>query len=234
MAATKAQLLVWALIFGLIAGGSATLSRLRLPDGPSATATVATAAPALVMPPWVIPAPVRVATRIIVVPVPGVADRVPAAISEFPFPESLATVDDGPAIAMPEAALMIAEMAHEAIPELATMTLSAEQAAAEAAAEVPPIPAFRRRGPMEQPENSTLYVAAETLNVRATPSTEGAVLQRLRLGFAIAPQQRADEWIGFVMKDGSTGWLRTDYLSVTKPEVAAAEPQQEPEPLNLM
>jgi SH3-like domain-containing protein len=91
---------------------------------------------------------------------------------------------------------------------------------------------FRRPTAVEPPERPTLYVAAETLNVRATPSTEGAVLQKLRMGFAIAPKQRADEWIGFVMKDGSTGWLRMDFLSATKPVVVAAERQQEP--LNLM
>ena len=231
MAVTKAQLLVWGLIVGLVAGGCTMLSRVTLHEELLETASVA--APVSVTPVWVVPPPVSVAVpATVVAPVMEVAEATPAAIAEFPFPEfpAEAAVDE-PAVAIPQAAFTVVEIPADALPDIAAMT---EEAAPEVVAEAPPIPAPGRPAASEPTGAATLYVAAETLNVRAAPSTDGTVLQKLRLGFAIAPKQRSDDWIGFAMKDGSTGWLRADFLSAMKPVVVATETQQEPGPLNLM
>lgn len=221
---TKAQLLVWAVIAGLLSGGGLILSRVTLPEGRFETAAVVTP-PAAQPKRAVLQAPVMDAVA---------ARAMPAVIPEFPFPDIPATGVDGlSVVALPEAALVVPEIPAEAVPDIAAV-VEPEAPAVAPLAEAPPIPASARRRAAKPIEETTLYVAAETLNVRAAPSTDSAVLQKLRMGFAIAPNQRSDEWIGFIMKDGSTGWLRTDFLSTTKPAVMAAESRQEPEPLNLM
>jgi uncharacterized protein YgiM (DUF1202 family) len=81
---------------------------------------------------------------------------------------------------------------------------------------------------------NTLYVIADMLNIRSTPSTDGEILQKVKLGFAVQPKQRSGDWVGFDMRDGSTGWLRTDFLSDEKPREAEAAPAPvSNEPLQL-
>jgi hypothetical protein len=219
---TKAQLLVWAVIAGLLGGGGLILSRVTLPDGRLETATVVT------------PPAAQAKRAVLQAPVAGAAAARPAVIPQFPFPDiPAAGVDAEAVVTLPEAASAVPEIPAEAVPDIAAV-IEPEEPAPEPA-EAPPIPAAARPRAAARPvEETTLYVAAPTLNVRAAPSTDGAILQKLRMGFAIAPNQRSDEWIGFIMKDGSTGWLRTEFLSTTKPAVMAAQNRQEQEPLNLM
>lgn len=60
---------------------------------------------------------------------------------------------------------------------------------------------------------ATVYVNADTLNVRSSPSTDGIVLAKLGRGTAVVPQLRSGNWYGIAMADGSTGWLHGDYLA---------------------
>jgi len=236
MAVTKAQLVVWALIVGVSAGGYAMLSRVKMPDEAIAQAPVVramTAAP-------------QVAFELPVAPQPAAA-TLPATIPEFPFPDDLVTAT----VAEPHAATGFAEIRSEAIPQISTVgarPIAAVAAVASAApqvvaetAEEPPIP-MPARPMVAQPvkavplsEVKTLYVVADALNVRAAPTTSGPVLQKLPQGFAVAAREQSNEWIGFLMRDGSTGWMRTDYLSDTMPTLASAPATTKPgEPLNLM
>jgi hypothetical protein len=156
------------------------------------------------------------------------APRVVAGFAEIPgdaIPQ-ISTIGDG-------------QVAAVAVPEVVAET-PAPVLVAETGEE-PPIP-MPARPVVAQPvkavplsEVKTLYVVADALNVRAAPTTSGPVLQKLPQGFAVAARQQANEWIGFLMRDGSTGWMRTDYLSDTMPALAPprlAVPSGEP--LNLM
>jgi hypothetical protein len=224
MGMTKAQLLVWVLIVGLGAGTCTVLSRVTLPEG------VLAAAPAIHMAAVAAAAAEPAVVTRAVLPM---ADALPATIPVFPFPDDLSARTAGQ---VPAAAQEVATPLA-AVPAFAAPDVEAT-AAGEAVAEIPPVPAAARpRQVADLPvDETTLYVATDALNVRATPSTDGAVLQRLALGFAIAPRRRSDDWIGFQLKDGSTGWLRTDFLSATKPEPlpATTEAPFSGEPLNLM
>lgn len=242
MAVTKSQLAVWGLIAGLSVGGYAALSRVKLPD--EVPAPVAAARAAVVTPRMVVAAPA-------VPEAPGASAvaALPATIPEFPFPDDLMT--DAVDVAMvPDAVATFAGIPGDAmIPQISTLGENdiTVAAAPEAVApevptiEEPPIP-MPARPMMARPltavplsEVKTLYVVAETLNIRAMPSTSGTVLQKVGLGFAVAPRQRSDEWIGFLMQDGATGWMRTDYLSDTMPpQLDAAAAAAGTEPLNLM
>lgn len=243
MAVTKAQLVVWALIAGLGVWGCSALSRVTLPRDALASpaiAVVVTETPTV---------KARVAAPV------TVAEALPATIPEFPFPDDLATatIGDHEPVAT-GAVIAFAEIPANAIPQIATVselevaTVNepvAEPAAAPeivvAAAEEPPIPmpsrpmAARPVKAVPLDEVKTLYVVADTLNVRAAPSTEGPVLQKVPQGFAVAAREQSNEWIGFLMRDGSTGWMRTDYLSDTMPPPMPTSPVRVwTEPLNLM
>ncbi len=63
----------------------------------------------------------------------------------------------------------------------------------------------------------TAYVKADTLNVRALPSTGAAVLGKPTRGTAVVPRLRSGEWFGVVLTDGSTGWMHGDYLTAELP-----------------
>ncbi|WP_299639995.1 SH3 domain-containing protein [Devosia sp.] len=63
----------------------------------------------------------------------------------------------------------------------------------------------------------TAYVKADTLNVRASPSTGAAVLGKLTRGTAVVPRLRSGEWYGVILTDGSTGWMHGDYLAADLP-----------------
>ncbi len=78
----------------------------------------------------------------------------------------------------------------------------------------------------------TAYVKADTLNVRASPSTGGVVLAKLTRGTAVVPRLRSGEWYGVVLTDGSTGWMHGDYLAAELPsapvELMADVPSEAP------
>ncbi len=244
MAVTKAQLVVWALISGLSVWGYTVLSRVKLPD------EVATALPSALV---AVAKPLVVEPAVPATPAGGV---LPAIVPVFPFPDDLVPADEAtPAVATAAVVGSFVDIPGDAIPQISTVgagggdvappELSAvpETAVAVpvAVAGEPPIP-MPYRPIVAQPvqavplsEVKTLYVVADALNVRATPSISGPVLQKLPQGFAVAARQQANEWVGFIMRDGSTGWMRTDYLSDTMP--ASPPPragQLWTEPLNLM
>ncbi len=242
MAVSKAQLVVWALIAGLGAWGYSALSRVTLPVDLFADAPVARIAAAQ--------GPAAVAVpRAAVASVSALVDELPATIPEFPFPDLPAATLEAATAAFPQIPdAAIPDITAMAEPEAFEVEAGGSGAEPMLSAEAPPIPAPAR--PSGRPravqavDDGTLYVIADTLNVRAAPSTEGAVLQKVALGFAFSPQERSEDWVGFRMKDGSTGWLRTDFLSSAKPEPAplgeaapmtvAAESSGDTGPLNLM
>lgn len=251
MAVTKAQLVVWALISGLSVWGYTVLSRVKLPDEVAASlpsALVAVAEPRVV------------GTTEQAVPA---AKGLPATVPVFPFPDDLVP-DEQPAASTGTAVVgSFADIPGDAIPQISTVgggeialpdvpavvsnteTTPEPTVVAAVTTEEPPIP-MPSRPVIAQPvkavplsEVKTLYVVADALNVRATPSTSGPVLQKLPQGFAVAAREQANEWIGFLMRDGSTGWMRTDYLSDTMPALPPPTAETSPvrvwtEPLNLM
>lgn len=248
MAVTKAQIAVWGLIAGLSVWGVNTLSRLKLPDDVLMPAPVAAAVAIEQQPRSVLPE--QQAVRPVAL--------LPATIAEFPFPDDLVAVTEPEPTPMPREVESFAEVPTDAIPEIsafeaeteligepaAVAEFTAEPESGAPTVEQPPIPRPARpmmaRAVEAAPlaEVKTLYVVADMLNVRAVPSTTGPVLQKLPQGFAVAPRQRADEWIGFLMQDGSTGWMRTDYLSDTMPSPTEAPAESTvptgTEPMNLM
>jgi uncharacterized protein YgiM (DUF1202 family) len=182
------------------------------------------------------------------------AGTLPATIPEFPFPDDLAMVTIGDQATVAAGTMTaLADGSQEAIPQITTASDLGVAMASEsgpelastprtivAAVEEPPIPrpsrplAARPVKAVPLDEVKTLYVVADTLNVRAVPSTEGPVLQKVPQGFAVAAREQSNEWIGFLMRDGSTGWMRTDYLSDTMPPLATSQVRVWTEPLNLM
>lgn len=249
MAVTKAQLVVWALISGLSVWGYTALSRVKLPD--EVTTSLPSALGATMAP--------QVATVVSAKPAAATTEVLPATVPVFPFPDDLVPAATAEA-QEPAVVGSFAEIPGSAIPQISTVgdgelaltTVTAAEPAplpaeeqrvvAEFAEEEPPIP-MRARPVVAQPvkavplsEVKTLYVVADALNVRATPSTSGPVLQKLPQGFAVAAREQANEWIGFLMRDGSTGWMRTDYLSDTMPSSATntSPIRVWTEPLNLM
>jgi hypothetical protein len=250
MAVTKAQIAVWGLIAGLSVWGVNMLSRVKLPDDVLTPAPVAAAVAIEQQPRSVLPE--QQAVRPVAV--------LPANIPEFPFPDDLVTVtvaEPEPTPA-PRVVESFAEVPTDAIPEISafegeTELIGQPAAVAELASEPDPVASTVEQPPIPRParpmmaraveavplaEVKTLYVVADMLNVRAVPSTTGPVLQKLPQGFAVAPRQRANEWIGFLMQDGSTGWMRTDYLSDTMPAPSEAPAETTvptgTEPMNLM
>lgn len=249
MAVTKAQLVVWALISGLSVWGYTMLSRVKLPD--EVAASLPSALVAVVEPRVVGTAE----------PAAPAANVLPATVPVFPFPDDLVP-DDQPAASTGTAVVgSFAEIPGDAIPQISTVgggeialpdgpavaaeTETAPEPAAAVTTEEPPIPMPSRPVVAQSvkavplSEVKTLYVVADALNVRATPSTSGPVLQKLPQGFAVAAREQANEWIGFLMRDGSTGWMRTDYLSDTMPALPPPSDPTSPvrvwtEPLNLM
>lgn len=248
MAVTKAQLVVWALIAGFSAAGYSVLSRVKAPDGLPASVPVAAV---MTVAPATGPAPAAKVKGTAAVAL--VANVLPEAIPEFPFPDDLVTASTTESQQMAGTVSGFVAVSTDAIPQIATIggaealadpaaEPEAQPEMAVAVAEEPPIPMPSR--PMAaQPVRAvplaqvkTLYVVADALNVRALPSTSGTVLQKLPLGFAVAAREQANEWVGFKMRDGSTGWMRTDYLSDTlPPQSTETSPVRVwTEPLNLM
>lgn len=69
--------------------------------------------------------------------------------------------------------------------------------------------------------SATLYVKATSLNVRSSPSTEGAKVGELALGTAVGVLESRGDWIAVATPSGIKGWVHGDYLS-TRPVVAEA------------
>lgn len=263
MAVTKAQIAVWGLIAGLSAWGVTTLSRVKLPEDvleptPAARVVVTERAPRVVVPAQVEATPVAVLPATIPeFPFPDdLAANAPiepedARPEDVPALPAAVSFADIPADAILQISAFEDELAGleeeiVAVAQAASAEVTASEPAVTAAlADAPPIPMPARpmaARPVEAvplAEVKTLYVVADMLNVRAVPSTTGPVLQRVAQGFAVAPRQQADEWIGFLMQDGTTGWMRTDYLSDTMPPAGpapapATAEAQGAEPINLM
>ena len=80
----------------------------------------------------------------------------------------------------------------------------------------------------------TLYVKADTLNVRSSPSTDSPVLLRLSRGSAVLLQHRSGDWYGVQLTNGATGWLHGGYLTETPPsdpvDLVAATPDAAAKP----
>lgn len=95
-----------------------------------------------------------------------------------------------------------------------------------------PLPALEIERQTVAPK--TVYVKADTLNVRASPSTGSAVLAKLPRGTAVVPTLRSGAWYGVALTDGSTGWLHGDYLATELPsaptELMADVPSTAPSP----
>ncbi len=58
-----------------------------------------------------------------------------------------------------------------------------------------------------------LVVAAEALNLRASPSKSGEVLARLLQGESVQVAARNGVWVQVATADGVTGWANSDYLA---------------------
>lgn len=252
MAVTKAQLAVWALISGLSVWGCTMLSRVKLPEEVATPLpqTVAVAKPRAVEPAaTAVPMSNALPATVPVFPFPDelVPDVTEATLVARPVVVGSFTEASGDAVP----AISTSGGFDLALPEIETAgavveSISAPEAepdsmaVAAAAAEEPPIPR-PARPIVAQPteavplsEVKTLYVVADALNVRAIPSTNAPVIQKLPQGYAVAARAQAAEWIGFVMRDGQTGWMRTDYLSDTMPSIPPPSAPAGNEPLNLM
>ena len=73
----------------------------------------------------------------------------------------------------------------------------------------------------------SLFVVADTLNVRSAPSTSGAVLSKITRGTTVVPTHRAGKWVGVALDDGSLGWLHSDFLSDKRPNDPVATARSE-------
>ena len=58
----------------------------------------------------------------------------------------------------------------------------------------------------------TVFVSADSLNVRSSPSTTASVLLKLRRGDAVVPTYRSGAWFGLSLSNGSLGWVHGHYL----------------------
>ena len=80
---------------------------------------------------------------------------------------------------------------------------------------------------VEQLQRSTLYVTADTLNVRSAPNASSKILVKLKRGQQIETDQRSGNWYSIALSDGSAGWVSSDYLTKQQP-VAIAETKGPP------
>jgi uncharacterized protein YgiM (DUF1202 family) len=71
--------------------------------------------------------------------------------------------------------------------------------------------------------------ANTTVNVRAEPSTSGAILTRLQPGTEIAVLGRSanGEWVQVQLPDGQTGWISADFVSIRANETGAVPGSRE-------
>jgi SH3-like domain-containing protein len=75
-----------------------------------------------------------------------------------------------------------------------------------------------------------LYVAANSLNVRASPSVGSEVLLTASRGTQVLAVSQSNGWYEVQLSNGSTGWMSADYLSDVAP-AAQAEIATQPTPV---
>ena len=70
------------------------------------------------------------------------------------------------------------------------------------------------------------YYAAEGVNLRGGPGTNYNRIKLVDLGTQVKAAAKDGDWT-FVSVDGKFGWMKSEYLSTTKPEVKRTEPAKE-------
>lgn len=65
------------------------------------------------------------------------------------------------------------------------------------------------------------YVAADVLNLRASPSTSAAVVAKLILGRELVVLAKVEGWLEVEADGGTRGWVSSDYVSTSKPRPRA-------------
>ena len=70
------------------------------------------------------------------------------------------------------------------------------------------------------------YYAAEGVNLRGGPGTNYDRIKLVELGTQVKAAAKDGDWT-FVNVDGKFGWMKSEYLSITKPEVKKTEPAKE-------
>ena len=70
------------------------------------------------------------------------------------------------------------------------------------------------------------YYAAEGVNLRGGPGTNYDRIELVALGTQVKAAAKDGDWT-FVSVDGKFGWMKSEYLSTTKPEVKKTEPAKE-------
>lgn len=73
------------------------------------------------------------------------------------------------------------------------------------------------------------YYASEGVNLRGGPGTNYDRIELVGLGTQVKAAAKDGDWT-FVSVDGKFGWIKTEYLSTTKPEVKKAETKKETKP----
>ena len=73
------------------------------------------------------------------------------------------------------------------------------------------------------------YYAAEGVNLRGGPGTNYDRIKLVELGTQVKAAAKDGDWT-FVSVDGKFGWMKSEYLSTTKPEVKKAETVKETKP----
>ena len=73
------------------------------------------------------------------------------------------------------------------------------------------------------------YYAAEGINLRGGPGTNYDRIKLVDLGTQVEAAAKDGDWT-FVSVDGKFGWMKSEYLSTTKPEVKKTEPTKEEQP----
>ncbi len=72
--------------------------------------------------------------------------------------------------------------------------------------------------------DATLFVSASSLNLRASPSTEGEVLASLPRNTQVLAGERRGGWV-LVSANGQIGWVSGDYLSAAAESPARSTPR---------
>ena len=73
------------------------------------------------------------------------------------------------------------------------------------------------------------YYTAEGVNLRGGPGTNYDRIKLVDLGTQVKAAAKDGDWT-FVSVDGKFGWMKSEYLSTTKPEVKKTEPTKEEKP----
>ncbi len=68
-----------------------------------------------------------------------------------------------------------------------------------------------------RPVNQTVYVTANTVNLRSGPSTQSEVLARLDKDHKLTRTGVSDEWSRIKTRDGGTAYIANNFLTITVP-----------------